>query len=1204
MSNFVHLHVHSYYSLLDGLGSPEALAKRAKELGMNALALTDHGVMYGAIDFYKACKKEGIKPIIGCEAYLAPQGRFQKRSKEDSKPHHLVLLAQNDEGYQNLIQLTTKAHLEGYYYRPRIDFELLEKHSKGLIASSACLAGELSRLIEIGNKEKAIEAVRKYQKIFGEDNFYLEIQHHPGIPEQQKISAQIAELAQELNAPLLATNDVHYAKKEDAEAHDVLICVQTNAFVTDENRMRYPCDFSMKPAEQMYEEFKDYPEALENSVKIAERCNLELTLNKEFLIPPYKTPEGQSAQDYLRELCLKGMMKRYGVEQVGEGKWQAAQRYQEIKEERGPSFDFDPQEVGERLDYELGVINKMGFDTYFLIVWDFVHYARKSGIVVGPGRGSAAGAITTYLLGVTDIDPLEHGLVFERFLNPERITMPDIDLDFADTRRDEVIDYVTQKYGRENVAQIITFGTMAARAAIRDVGRVLGVPYADVDKLAKAVPFKPGLKLANALQKEAELRELYGDERNKKIFDLAMKLEGVVRHASTHACAVVISDKALTKYTPLQQASGGDTSIVTQYSMKPLDALGLLKMDFLGLKNLTILENAVKLILKRHGRKIALGKLPLSDAKTYELLGRGETTGVFQLESDGMKRYLKDLKPTKFGDIVAMVSLYRPGPMEFIPDYIAGKHGKKKVAYLHPILEPILKETYGIAVYQEQVLEIARKFAGFTLGEADILRRAIGKKIKSELDAQRDKFIEKAVKHGQDRRLAERLFSFIEPFANYGFNKSHAACYAMIAYQTAYLKANYPTEFMAALLTADQGNTDRVVIDVNECKKMGIKVLPPSVNESYHDFTVVEEGKILFGLMAIKNLGEGPTEAILKAREKGPFENLDDFLQRVDSSFVNKKVLESLALSGAFSGIEHREAIFENVDQITAYARDIHNKTRNGQVSLFGDMKEMEKSNLKLVFEKKLSEMEKLNGERKLLGLYVSSHPLEQISKAEFADCTEITELNSKDEGRNKKICGVLSNIKKITTRNGQQMLFAKITDLAASMELIVFPNVLTSSMEVWQLGQIVKAQGRVTFKDQRGEEGVEEAKLICDQVELLGQGSEKKTFTAEKEFSIEDLVSGKRYSILLDLPATDKPHKPAKKEVKLLRIKVPPNLTPEKLVTLRDYLQTQSGASRCMLVFGNGDPSTVKEVELPFKVRLSDKLKQETRKILSSANN
>ncbi|MDD4351779.1 MAG: DNA polymerase III subunit alpha [Candidatus Gracilibacteria bacterium] len=1195
MPEFVHLHVHSYYSLLDGLGSPAALAKYAKEQGMRALALTDHGVMYGAVEFYEACRKEGIKPIIGCEVYVAPNGRFQKRGKEDTRPHHLLLLAENETGYKNLIQLTTKAHLEGFYYKPRVDYELLQEHAEGLIATTACLAGEVPRQLANGDEQAARKAVLRYQQIFGKDNFFLELQYHPGIPVQQEVNQKVAALAQEMEVPLVATNDVHYVRREDAEAHDILICVQTNRLVSDIDRMKYTCDFSLKSPAEMAESFADYPEAIANTVKIAERCQLELTLGKHFLMPPYKTPEGQEAVDYLRELCAKGMLKRYGVEPAGDAKWRATPRYQEIKEHRGPSFAFTPEEIGERLEYELDLIHKMGFDTYFLIVWDFVHYARKSGIVVGPGRGSAAGAITTYVLGITDIDPLEHGLVFERFLNPERISMPDIDMDFADSRRAEVIEYVTQKYGRSNVAQIITFGTMAARAAIRDVGRALGMAYMDVDRAAKAVPFKPGLKLAEALAHDANLKDIYHDPQYTKLLDMAQKLEGVVRHASTHACAVVISDRALTEYTPLQQSSSGDTSIVTQYSMKPLDKLGLLKMDFLGLKNLTILENTVNIIEQEHGQKIVLGKLPLDDAKTYELLGRGETTGVFQLESDGMKRYLRELKPTKFGDIIAMVSLYRPGPMEYIPDYIAGKHGKKKVSYLHPVLEPILKETYGIAVYQEQVLEIAKKFAGFSLGEADLLRRAIGKKIKSELDAQRDKFIQKAIGQGQEKALAEKLFSFIEPFANYGFNKSHAACYAMIAYQTAYLKANYPTEFMAALLTSDHGNTDRIIIEINECKHMGIRVLGPSVNESFMDFTVTGDKEIRFGLLAIKNLGEGPADLILQAREQGgAFNSLDDFLHRVDSNALNKKVIEALAYSGAFLGMEHRESICENIDKVTAYAKAVQGRAKNGQVSLFGGMEESSNSKIELSFENKLTEMEKLAGEKEFLGIYLSSHPLEQISAEAKGDCIDLATLKKSDEGRLKRVCGIISTIKKITTRNGQQMLFARLDDLSSSLELIVFPRLLEANPGLWEKDQILKVTGKVTFKDQVGK-GDDEPKMICEQAELLTEKSFGKSEVPSSSFFVEDLTSGEKHGVdLSDLPVEQK-------KVQVLKIKVPSTLGTERLKELKEYLQSQPGNLKCRLLFGNGDPSKHKEIELPFGINFSDNLKAEVKRILNS---
>ncbi|MEK7211366.1 MAG: DNA polymerase III subunit alpha, partial [Patescibacteria group bacterium] len=777
--NFVHLHVHSHYSLLDGLPKIPDLVKRAKELGQTALALTDHGSMYGIIEFYKACKKERIKPILGVEAYLAPGSRHDKHGGIDDKPYHLVLLAENLDGYKNLLKLITLANLEGFYYKPRIDKELLREHRGGIIALTACLQGEAPKAIRSGDLERAKNIIREYQEIFGPQNVYLEMQSHPEIPEQGVVNQAMVNLSRELGAPLVATKDVHYLKPEDKQAQDLLLCIQTGKTVADKNRMTmtgYDC--SMSSGEEMAAAFADLPEAVANTVKIAERCNVSFELGKNIL-PKFEVPGGRDENEYLRELCLDGLARRYP---------DAAQA------------------IKDRLDFELAVIAKMGFASYFLIVADFVNFAKNRGIAVGPGRGSAAGSIASYALNVTDIDPLKYGLLFERFLNPDRISMPDIDLDFADTRRGEVIDYVTKKYGADKVAGIITFGTMAARAAVRDVGRVLGWPYGEVDRISKMIP--PPIQgrhipLLTSIAENKELAEIYKDAKTKELLDFAAKLEGTVRHASQHACAVVIGDRPLTEYTPLQNAQNDDVSVVTQYSMKPIEDIGLLKMDFLGLANLTIIQDSLEIIEAVHGVKIDIDKIPLDDKKSFELLSAGETTGVFQLESDGMKRYVRELKPTELEDVIAMVALFRPGPMQFIESFIKRKHGKESIAYEHPLMENALKNTYGIPVYQEQVMQISKDLALFTGGEADTLRKAMGKKIAALMAEMRVKFIEGAVKNNVPREIAEKIFGKLEDFAAYGFNKSHAACYAMIAYRTAYLKAHYPNCFMAALLNSD-----------------------------------------------------------------------------------------------------------------------------------------------------------------------------------------------------------------------------------------------------------------------------------------------------------------------------------------------------------------------------------------------------------------
>src|SRR5680860_1281351 len=928
--SFVHLHNHTHYSLLDGLTKIDEMINYAKEQGSPAVAITDHGTMYGIIEFYQKAKKAGVKPIIGVETYLAPGSRFDKNTKEDAKRFHLLLLAKNNAGYKNLIKLVSKAHIEGFYYKPRIDWELLTECHEGLIASTACLAGEIPRLIMNGSLDEAEKRILEYNNLFGQDNFYLELMDHPEIPELIKVNEELIKFSKKLNIPVIATNDVHYLKKEDAEAQDILLCLQNKKKITDTDRMKMigHGDYSMRSNTEMIAAFKHIPEAIANTLKIAEMCNVEIELGN-IQLPHFEVPPGYDGDSYLQKWCEDGITKRYP----------------EAKKE-----DLIP--VRERLDYELSVIAKMGWPSYFLIVADFIKWAKNQKIVVGPGRGSAAGSLVCYLTGITNIDPLKYDLLFERFLNPERISMPDIDLDFADVRRGEVLNYVGEKYGHDHVAQIITFGTMAARAAVRDVGRVLDAPYDYCDKISKSIPMFT--KLDEALKTVPELREMYQNEpMAKKIIDYAMRLEGVARHASTHACGVLITDAPLTEYVPIQKASSADESIISQYSLHPIEDLGLLKMDFLGLKNLTIIESALKIIKNTRGLEIDIDKIPLADAAAYNIFQKGETTGVFQFESSGMKRYLRELKPTVFEDIIAMVALYRPGPMEWIPDYISGKHMKKVVSYLHPKLEKILDKTYGVAIYQEQVMQIARDLAGFSMGQADVLRKAMGKKIVSLLAEQKEKFIEGCVKNGVYKELAEKVFSFIEPFAGYGFNRSHAACYAMIGYQTAYLKAHWPVEFMAALLTADQGDSDRIAIEIEECRNMGIKIMAPDVNESFGTFTVVTAGTkdnkivgvnekvdtIRFGLKAIKNVGEHIVDALITERkENGAYEDIFDLLERVTDKDLNKKSLESLIKSGAMEGFGERGLLLANLERFLSFNKEETQNKDSRQESLFGDL--------------------------------------------------------------------------------------------------------------------------------------------------------------------------------------------------------------------------------------------------------------------------
>ncbi|MDD4606880.1 MAG: DNA polymerase III subunit alpha [Patescibacteria group bacterium] len=1069
---FVHLHVHSHYSLLDGLGKLDDLIAQAQEYNMPALALTDHGVMYGVIEFYKKATAAGIKPIIGVEAYLARNGLDKKRAKLDEKPYHLILLAKNQQGYQNLIKLTSIAHLEGFYYKPRIDWELLEKYHEGLIALSACIQGEIPQAILENQLSQAEKLALKYQKLFGANNFYLEVQHHSGNQDQEKVNNFIFEIAKKNHIPVVATNDVHYVNSHDAEAQDILLCMQTKKKKQDLDRMNLmDHDLSFRSPHNMIEGFKDHPEVIENSVKIAKMCDLKIELG-EIKLPYFEVPNDKTADEYLTDICQQNIVQRYPLI-----------RYEkEIAEDKKKPSDLEKQ-IQERLKYELEIIKKTGYASYFLIVQDFVNWAKKNNIVVGPGRGSAAGSIVSYLTNITEIDPLKYDLVFERFLNPERISMPDIDLDFADTRRNEVVSYVENKYGKDHVSQIITFGTMAARAAVRDVGRVLDFSYSFCDKLAKLIPQFTNLK--DALTKVTELKELYNSNDDaKKILDMAQKLEGVARHASTHACGVLITREPLDHYVPLQIASRGDETIVSQYDMICVESLGLLKMDFLGLKNLTLIENCLEIIDKTQDQKINLETLSLEDLKTYRLLQDGQTTGVFQLESSGMKRYLKTLKPTNMDDIIAMVALYRPGPMQFIPDYINGKHGKRQATYLHPKLKPILDKTYGIAVYQEQVLQIARDLAGFTLGEADILRKAVGKKIAELLKQQKDKFVKGCVKNNIKKETALKIFEFIEPFAGYGFNKAHATSYATIAYQTAYLKANFPVEFMASLLTADENDSDRVAIEIEECKNMGIEVLPPDINESFKNFTVVvgtENPTIRFGLLAIKNVGSTIVDIIIKERKtNGLYQNLTDFLKRVQSKDLNKKSLESLIKSGALDNFGERNQLLENIENLLNFVRNIQKEKINGQKSLFGVLPvNNTEPNLKLKSARPATRKEKLSWEKNLLGLYVSEHPLKkvfEIAQKDIVSCSMIEEQKTKSYI---KIIGVVTKIKKIITSNNKTMLFVKIEDSSGSLEVIVFPDVYNNNKNLWEEEKTLAIIGKVSDKDGTKKVIVAEAKKI-----------------------------------------------------------------------------------------------------------------------------
>ncbi len=1055
---FTHLHVHSHYSLLDGLPKIDGLIDRALELGMDSLALTDHGSMYGVVEFYKKAKAKGLKPIIGTELYLAPGRKEDKQPRIDDKNFHLILLVKNKTGYQNLVFLMTEAWLKGFYYKPRIDKELLRARAEGLIGSSACLAGEIPQAILKGDLKKAEALALEYQSIFGPGNFFLELQHHANLPEQAKVNAELIKISKKTGVPLVATNDVHYLTPDQAQAQDILMLVNTNADIDDPERLSMKDnDFSLRPPQQIIDYFQDVPEAITNTQKIVAQCNFEFELGK-YQLPHFKVPSGQAPEEFLKELAYQGISKRYPGQ--------------------------TSKEVLDRLEYELAVIAKTGFASYFLIVQDFVNWAKKQGIGVGPGRGSAAGSIVAYLLNITDIEPLKYDLLFERFLNPERISMPDIDLDFADNRRDEVITYVRQKYGDDHVAQIITFGTMAARAAIRDTGRAMGIAYLLCDQVAKSIPF--GLTLDKALTDSQEFRQLYeSDEQVKKLIDTAMVLEGVARHASTHAAGVVITKDPLNTIVPLQRPTQDDTAIVSQYEMHAIEDLGLLKMDFLGLRTLTQIENTINIIKNTKGETIEIIALPLDDKKTYKLLQDAKTTGVFQLESGGMKRNLKELKPSVFEDIIAMVALYRPGPMDLIPDFIARKHGHKAIEYIHPLLEPILKNTYGIIVYQEQVMAVASRLAGFTLPEADTLRKAMGKKIKKLMEEQKEKLIQGMMRNSIPGSTAEKIWEFIEPFAQYGFNKSHATCYALIGYQTAYLKAHFPTEFMAALMNSESDDIERVAFLVDECRQMDIEVLPPEINESLGTFTVIKDGVIRFGLKAVKNVGSNVVDAIVKERKaNGFFKTITEVIERVQDKDLNKKSLESLIKCGAFDAIGERGRLLANLEALLTYAREIQRPKTNGQASLFfiagADTKNL-LSPLKLQDAPAAGKKEKLEWEKELLGLYVSEHPAKEYEKVIARLALLPQKLTPAMVGQRVKVGGVLSHIHKIITKAGKPMLFVGLEDTKAKLEILVFPKMLERTPTFWQEGKVIIASGRLDDKEGN-------FKLLCEETQELNQ--------------------------------------------------------------------------------------------------------------------
>ncbi|MBI4710777.1 MAG: DNA polymerase III subunit alpha, partial [Nitrospirae bacterium] len=1034
-SSYVPLHLHTQYSLLDGAIRLEELIANALKYGLKALAMTDHGNIFGAIEFYKKVRKAGLKPIIGCEVYVAPKSRFEKKHADDvsEASFHLLLLCKDLQGYKNLTKLISQAYLEGFYYRPRIDKELLSEHSGGLIGLSSCLKGEVPYYLSRGMPERAREAALGYKQIFGEENFFFEIQANE-IPEQEAVNQQLIELSRELNIPLAATNDCHYLEKSDAKAHDVLLCIQTGKTLNDTDRMRFTgegCYF--KSPEEMKEIFRHVPEAVENTKKIADRCSLDFKFGV-FHLPEYNVPEGYDSNSYLRKLVEEGAGRKFsgGL----------------------------PENYRERLEHELKIIEEMGFSSYFLIVWDFISYAKNKGIPVGPGRGSAAGSLAAYCLDIVEIDPLRYGLLFERFLNPERISMPDIDVDFCMNRRAEVLEYVAERYGQDHVAQIITFGTMQARAVIRDVGRAMNIPYAEVDRVAKLVPAIAKITLEEAVKREPKLEEIYNNSPEiKELIDVAKRLEGLSRHASTHAAGVVISPEPLTEFLPLYKAPN-EPAITTQYDMESIETLGLLKFDFLGLKTLTVIDETEKIINKTHPSSLntqplspslqpfSIRNIPLDNKPTYELLCSGRTTGIFQLESSGMRDILKRMLPGKMEDLIALVALYRPGPMDWIDEFIKRRSGEAKFNYELPQLKEILEETYGIVLYQEQVMMIANKIANFTMGQADTLRKAMGKKLTVEMEKQKEIFVKGAVANKISEKKAIKLFEYMEPFAKYGFNKSHSAAYGLIAYQTAYLKANYPVEFMAATLSSDMDNTAKIVSYISECKDMGIKVLPPDINEGGREFMITGHS-IRFGLEAVKGVGGSAIEAIIEARSEKPFASFIDFCSRCDSKRVNKKVIEGLIKAGAMDSMGKRAQLMEGLPEVMESAVRYQKEINTGQESMFGDVRELPVERLPLIDE--WNESKLLSMEKEALGFFITGHPLNKYKdKLQTLGVVTSVELQEIQEKQDINLCGIVTGLKKIQTKKtGDLMGYITLEDMYGTVEVIVFPEVYKETQDL-----------------------------------------------------------------------------------------------------------------------------------------------------------
>ena len=1214
-SDFVHLHNHTFHSVLDGLTKIHDLVDKVKELGMEAAAVTDHGTMSGILDYYKTAKKAGIKPIIGIETYVATRSRFDRDPGKDKQRFHLTVLAMNNTGFHNLMKLSTRANLEGMYYKPRIDHDLLEELNEGLIVLSGCASGEIGVALKEDDYDRARDIAEWYKSIFG-DRYYLELQDH-GHPKsnthwdvQAKINEGLIKLSKELDIEMVVTCDGHYLTHEYQDAHEILLCVGTGSYLSDEKRMSLK-DFELHltdPRDIIDHWGEEFPEVIRNTKKIADRCDVEIELGR-ILIPKYPLPDGENEHSYLLRLTYQGLLQRYN----GASKEEAEKL---DPDEIIPKLS---DEVRERAKMELGVMGNMGYEGYFLIVQDFINWGKSQGIVFGPGRGSAAGSIVAYALNITDLDPLKYGLLFERFLNPDRISMPDIDVDIQDTRRDEVIEYCAKKYGEDHVSNIATFGKMFGRMAVRDVARVLEVPYAESDRLAKLVP-PPNqgrhIPLSVSIKEDADLRNEYENNPTaKEVLDYAIQLEGTIRSHGVHACGVVIAPDTLANYIPLEMAQKG--VVATQFPMGEVEELGLLKMDFLGLSNLTIINNAMRIIRKAYKKEINLSELPLDDKKTYELFQRGDTTGVFQLESAGMKRYLRGLKPTTFEDIIAMVALYRPGPMQFIDSFIRRKHGEEEITYLHSGMKNSLKNTYGILVYQEQFMQISKEWCGFTGGQADTLRKAVGKKKIDLMKKVKPEFVEGAVKvGGATKEIAETFWTQLEEFANYCFNKSHAACYGLIAYWTAYLKAHYPDAFMAALMTSDHDDTDRLAIEITECKHMGISVLSPDVNESFVEFAVVpNENKIRFGMSAVKGVGVGAVEEVLRAREEGVFLSVEDFAKRVSTSKFNRKAWESLIKSGAFDDMGDRSDLLFNLDSITSFASKLQKEAASGQTNLFGMLGGDDAASVQstLHLQKapvKHDDKERLMWERELLGLYISAHPLDRYETYLSEQTQPLTQLVPEYDSRMMTVGGIISIVRTIVTKSGSKMAFVGIEDKFGEGEIIVFPNLYEKVGAKLVQDAVIRVSGKNSARDRDGNLG-NESKLIADDIiaitdnDINGYESTGRKMDAPK---ISSAVKKERREAYRNQKNGVSPKSAVKNDAAKPQPKThsaPVNVAPEipasklfvyikdpndhsRLVKMKSVCGENAGTTDVVLVLGEKEKSAMR---LPFKVDANDNL-------------